>query len=587
MQHTKGERQALNNTSKLVARKESSETEKVPDTEGIVFHPVVRRQPKTRFEESREAMRVVSPPSQDSSSSISPRDSLSGDESVDTERHGAVSTFTARRVMHRKKRRPNVKNKEVEKSSVEEEKNCSNHSYMVSKSSQPSSQCEDSESSSEGGCDRPHFSPPRSRRQRKLSPGGPNIHSRSDEPQGPKIVGILKKPQGESTKSVTSGLDEQDGERPCGRIDNGFSVSAQTSRATSATSSILTLPHGEYDGHSITGESHVSRDTITLSSASTTKRVRFSDNLESSLNSSQSSVSCIAPQPNTVTINSAAELWKRVLPNSAYNCYPPNGIFNPKMKISLSRRGQPKKVPPSSDHVTVHVPHVTEFLSNGQQQESRSGTRNDNCYSKKGRNYAVGECNQKTIGQQDTGKTFDTKSEEQDRSTRKYSDRNESLEHSPTDAQIDKVWDEIQMQLYGTDRVAVAPQVYQLQLDPQRGGISTRVGEKGFVSTRPSSYDGVSGRRGVGVSTREGGVEGGRETHHLPYRQGQKQLTCHGSAGHSRKSNSTSKPHPHQVWAVPPQQSYHHMSDLSHEEQRLMHSIEKINQRLKGKMCPY
>ena len=572
MQHTKGVRQSSNTTSKVVSKKESSET--VPDTEGMVFHPVVRRPPKTRFEESKETMRIVSPPSQDSSSSNSPRDSLSGDESVESERTGAMSSSTARRVIHRKKRRSNLKNREVDKTSVEEGKNCCS---LVSK---PSSQCEESDSSSEGGCDRPHFSPPRSRRQRKLPPGRPNIQSQSDEPQGPKIVGILKKPQGDNIKS---GQDDPDGEKPCGRMENGFSVSAQTSRATSATSSILTVEqhHGVYDGHSITGESHISRDTITLSSASTTKRVRFSDNLESSLNSSQSSVSCIAP-PNTVTINSAAELWKRVLPNSAYNCYPPNGIFNPKMKISLSRRGQsgvPKKVPLSSDHITVHVPHVTEFLSNGQQQDSRSGIRNDNCYSKKSRN-------QKTIEQQNADKNFETKSEE-DRCARKCSNRNESLEHSPTDAQIDKVWDEIQMQLYGTERVAVAPQVYQLQLDPQRGGISTRVGDKGFVSTRPSSYDGASGRRGVGMSMREGGIEGGRETHHLPYRQHQKQLHSHGSAGHTRRLNSTSKPHPHQVWAVPPQQSHHHMSDLSHEEQRLMHSIEKINQRLKGKMCPY
>lgn len=567
----------------MVAKKDSSEeTEKVPDTEGMVFHPVVRRPPKTRFEENREAMRIVSPPSQDSSSSNSLRDSLSGDESVDSGT-GTMSTFTARRVLHKSKRKVrNAKKKEFEKASIEEEKNCSNHS----KFSQPSSQCEgvDSDSSSEGGCDQPHFSPPRSHRQRKLPPGGPNLQSQRAEPRGPKIVGILKKPQGDSAKSVASGLDDRDGDNPCSRVENEFSASAQTSRATSATSSILTH-NGGYDGHSITGESHVSRDTITLSSASTTKRVRFSDNLESSLNSSQSSVSSIAPQPNIVTINSATELWKRLLPNSAYNCYPPNGIFNPKMRISLSRRGQsgvPKKIPPPPDHITVHVPHVTEFLSNGPQEERRPGGRNGNGYSKKDRNGPRGECSQKTTEwdlKQDADKNFETKLKEQDRSARKCTD--ESLDQSPTYAQIDQVWEEIQMQLYGTEKVAVAPQVYQLQLDPQRGGISTRGGEKVLTSTRPSSYEGVRGRKG---GMREGEVEGGRETLHLPYRQRQKQQS---SAGHSRKWSSTSKPHPHQVWAAPPQQSHHHMSDLTHAEQRLTHSIEKINQKLKGKMCPH
>ena len=63
----------------------------MPDTDGMVFHPVTRGPLKTRYEVSREAHRLrVTSPSQGSTSSSgdgdggSPLDSLSCDSSDDT-----------------------------------------------------------------------------------------------------------------------------------------------------------------------------------------------------------------------------------------------------------------------------------------------------------------------------------------------------------------------------------------------------------------------------------------------------------------------------------------------------------------------
>ena len=447
----------------------------------------------------------------------------------------------------------------------------------------PLTQCDfvSSDSSSEDESAPPRFSPPRSRRRRKLPPGNPpemlNGDTRpSSELRGSKIVGILKKPHGSGAKSNDNGTGED------GKVEESFAVPTVPSHASSTVSGgpILERQRGEGEELVLLGESQVSRDTIIMSSASTTKRVRFSDNLESSLNSSQTSV-YTNPHPATaVNVNGAVELWKRVLPSSSvYGRSPPNGMFSPKMKISLSQRGQPHKhKPQTSDRITVHVPQASEYL-NGRVQVgggTSASTERDTrlkggCGLEKRQLEHSGDrsMKQNTADRRDRGRDTVSQGQQHNRTD----GRALHLDQSPTDAQIDGVWDEIQMQLYGGgDKVTLAPHVFQFHPDSQRGNIiSTRGGEGGH-SERPSqTHRYGNGKRFVTVVTivmgivvmgtvvmdtmivlhyrvsvipvnsERGEEESGRSlqgrggeggTRHLPHRPRQRPLRCQGGTGH-------------------------------------------------------
>lgn len=508
-------REDRSNTSKdtftALAEKDSTQEAcdtKLHETGEMVFHPVVRGPPRTRFEVPRETsvMRIVSP-SQDSSSSSSPLDSLSGDDTADS----TSGPSPARQVIRKHRGSSTDAKKVVEKNSValKREQAFSDRSTSARSLSPELSQLSVqndytyTDSSSEDESAPPHFSPPQRRRQQKLHPRKTtgvlhNYESQlSGELQGPKIVGILKKTLESSAKSSTNETSGKQDKRH-GKVENGFIVSAIPSHASSTTSSTLALEQHreEGDGHSMISDPQISRDTITMSSASTTKRVRFSDNLESSLNSSQTSVSQVTPQLQS--INSAVELWKQVLPSGLYGRHTrtPNGFFSPKMKISLSQKAvsgsRSHKPPLQSDRITVHVPQTTGYLalSNGQQKENGTEDNGENT----DRNYKASkddssveklEQGKRTVEQGSTAQTngsSETSLAQERSNSIGEREKSSGLDLSPTDAQIDGIWDEIQMQLYSREKVTLAPQVYQFQPDPQRGGISTRVDERGCIS---------------------------------------------------------------------------------------------------------
>ena len=463
---------------------------KVSEMEGMVFHPVVRGPPQPRLEvlhANNHAMRIVSPSqcSSSSNSSSSPIDSLSGDDSPDSASGSAPtasSSSTVRRVVrkHRKSSK-DAKKRESGKSPVaavgeQALPGSSASSTLPKPSPKPSAQDTFADSSSEEDATPAHLSPPRSRRQRKLppgkSPGEEENHLKkylesgtSSEPQEPKIVGILKKSQGSSAASTIHSTDSEGREtRRWNGTENGLLGSVLTSRASSANSVLaLEQRHGEREGYGLINGSRVSRDTITMSSAGTIKRVRFSDNLESSSTYSTPA----AQQPSTVSIKSSMELWKRVVPNSLCGRHSPNTIFSPRMKISLSQRGPMQKPPLPSDRITVHVPRGYEYLTqqpNGVKQESK--TEGNGKSTTRGTSDAEreGEAGHDSVAENEQNGEVIARGQ------------------TPTDDQIDNVWDEIQSQLYGRERVSLAPQVYQFQPNPQMGGNSTRVGERGFVT---------------------------------------------------------------------------------------------------------
>ena len=507
-----------------------------------MFHPVVRGPLKTRVEVSRDSvtMRVVSPTQEESSSSCrSPVDSLSGDSSD----AGSGDAPGTKRVVRRHKK---IIKKENQKKNSDENSvpAPSHHAKEDSKNSASPGNQVYSNSSSDDESAPPRLSPPRSRRRRKLPPGHPSEPSKKermsegkDEPQGPKIVGILKKPRSGGSTTVTS-TDQVDGGREERRTFENVPgiASCASSTASSAVASEQTrCREGAAPGE--IGHAQVSRDSISVSSASTIKRVRFSDTLESSLNSSQASISHHPTPASSSTSDQTIErLWKQILQNGSANL-PPNGMFNPKMKISLTQKGRVHHAQNDScDRITVHIPQAknqpSEIFSSSSAGDGRRRKNSENEDARKERapaSFSSPQNKFKTTGSATEGHASSQRLAG-DASRR---ERDCGLEQSPTDADIERVWDDMQAQLHGrgsgeSERVTVAPQVYQFSPVPQR--IGSPVGGKGG---------------------------GGR---YLPHRPQQKPTTT------TTTTATRSQNHTHQKWAGPDKQLHHRPHHMTHPD---------------------
>ncbi|CAI8048673.1 hypothetical protein GBAR_LOCUS26838 [Geodia barretti] len=548
----------------------------------MVFHPVVRGPLKTRVEVSHDTqiLRVVSPTQEDSSSSgRSPVDSLSGDSSD----AGSTTAPGTKRVVRRHKK---IVKKENQKKNGEEN-SIAAPSNVPKEDAKPSTSSGDkvySDSSSDDESAPTRLSPPRSRRRRKLPPGKPGETSNreasveNNEPQGPKIVGILKKPRGGS--STVAFANTTDGRKETRAPENVQSCASST--ASSAFASELTRLREDASG--AIGRAQVSRDTISLSSASTTKRVRFSDTLESSLNCSQASISHHPPTPSSSSNTDLVleRLWRQILQSGSPTNIPLNGMFNPRMKISLSQKGKgsQKEAQVTCDHITVHVPQAKTLpgendrvsrpsLSvSGSRQTENTGSRDER---KEHTQASFSSAQRQRTG---IGSSIESATTQGLVATSKgeSGERVRSIETGPTDEEIDRGWGNIQGQLQSwTGGVPVAPQVFQ------------------FPPVPPKIEPPAAGGRGGG----------GR---YLPHRPQQKP--------------TTTRSHTHQKWAGPDKQLHrwpHDMTHpdtvqsepsyvtvqtssweqqhtkqtkpgatgLSHEEQQLIQSLQKINQRLK------
>ena len=518
----------------------SQDTKRHSDTDqGMVFHPVVRGPLKTRVEVSRDTqiLRVVSPTQEDSSSSCrSPVDSLSGNSSD----AGSTTAPGTKRVVRRHKK---IVKKENQKKNGEEN-SIAAPSNVPKEDAKPSTSSGNkvySDSSSDDESPPTRLSPPRSRRRRKLPPGQPGETSNKEasvennEPQGPKIVGILKKPRGGS--STVAFANQTDGREETRAPENVQSCASST--ASSALASELTRLRDDAPG--AIGRARVSRDTISLSSASTTKRVRFSDNLESSLNCSQASMSHHPPTPssssNTTTTDLALErLWRQILQNGSPTNLPLNGMFNPRMKISLNQKGKgcnnhsQKEAQITCDRITVHVPQAKTLPGENDRFSRPSssvggGRQTENTGSKDERKEHT-QASFSSAQRQRTGvgSSIENATTQGFVETSK-GERVRSVETRPTDKEIDRGWGNIQSQLQccadEEERIPVAPQVFQFSPVPPKIG--------------PPAAGGRGG--------------GGR---YLPHRPQQKP--------------TTTRSHTHQKWAGPDKQLHHWPRNMTHPD---------------------
>ena len=439
----------------------SERDKKEPDADRMVFHPVIRGPPRMRAELSRDAhpLRITSPTQESVSSCGSPVDSLSTDLSdIDS----AMTSGTGRKVVRRHK-----KIVKKEKSSTNNGVNDSSGHTKKEESSNPvkmSTGCISSESSSDDESAPPRLSPPRSRRRRKLPPGGPNQRGyidplKREEPQGPRIVGILKKPHGDR-RVDSHHLDSRD------KVFESVSAIASTANS---------LPERSHRTRGIGCENQ----TVSVSSAGTAKRVRFSETLESSLDSSQTFVHPTLPHSTSLSTTSDTtieQLWQSLLlpsSNSTQHQYihTPNVVFSPRMKVFLSQRGkghQQKDSVTQGDRITVHIPQAGSQLPQEGVRESlcspteRKGEQRADNRERKNKPVSVN-------GEASLGKLINNKERRSDDAP-DMGESVEAVEHSTRETQV---WEDKQNQLHTpgeSDRVMVAPQVYKFSQNPQNTG---------------------------------------------------------------------------------------------------------------------
>ena len=588
------------------------EEEEMAEREGMVFHPVVRRTPQTRFDTSRDQtdMKIVSP-DQVSSSGSSPVDSLSEDETPDSLNPSPSASPKKRTVKkHRKYSRDKKRGENVD---IREEGALSGTSQPSSslKTSLPHSSssqfpryvCDNSSSEDESYSSHPV--PPCNRWQhgQKSPPTksvGEHCHqkkarSQGSGHQGAKIVGILKKPTGGNGAGLKISEDGegggQGGEGERSEFGHSTAVSSRVtsalpSQTSSAAGSALTLDQAHQNGCGLVDE--ISQDTITLS-AGTSKRVRFSDQIGGSTTPPGGHT-----QP-AANILSSVDLWNQILPHRGYARFPPSGVYTPKMKISLSQRGwgAPRK-PVQSDRITMHAPQAVENLlqAKGRQQGKREGkggggggggggvgrggewvrgvegegevTQDSASHeSKTGRGKMSGESSaQDSAPSGNRGSGGEATQPASQSHDQKNATLATSLELTPTDEEIDGLWEQVQSQLHDRVKVSVVPQVYEFHPDPQIAS-TAREGERGFASAqtrqpllsqRQQTSNGSEQRDGAGGG---GGGRGEDERHsarHLPQRVQQRPLRCQGGGGHTRSA-------PIQLW------SHSHLSESRKQTQ--------------------
>ena len=344
----------------------------------------------------------------------------------------------------------------------------------------------DSSSSTDSLCDYSHHrpTPPRSRGRSRSTPACRGLSAGEQvQPQFKKepseiksasvaenrIVGILKKPESSQQDSKVSSA----------------AGTACSSHMSSAAGSMLIA----------NGSSQISSKGTENEGVRALKRVRFVDQVQSS-----SGHKGRASSPTTTPLDAArTELWNRVLPNGLSTPFPPNSAFTPRMKVSLSPKsslsvtGHSK--PPSTplNGLVVHVPRAT--VENSPSPESRSPEHgvavNSNLVkgnkpvssSPVPHSHITGclEENQVSEFPMQSGKDSTT-------STNKREDhiadgqhgpskhggnklnriqRSIALEKTPTDDDINDLWDQIRRCLRTNEKITVPPQVFNFKLQPE------------------------------------------------------------------------------------------------------------------------
>ena len=501
----------------------------------------------------------------------------------------------------------------------------------------------DSSSSTDSLCHYSHHrpTPPRSRGRSRSTPG-PACLSTGEQVQlqfnkelselksgsvtENRIVGILKKPESSQRNS---------------KVSSAASTARSSHMSSTAGSVVMASGGTEISGKGTENEGGVR----------TLKRVRFVDQVQPS--------SGRAAPPTTTLLDAArTELWNRVLPNGLSAPFPPNSAFTPRMKVSLSPKsslsvtGHTK--PPSTplNGLVVHVPRAT--VENSPSPECRSPEHgvavNSNLVksNKSVSSSPVSYSHNTDCPEEDQVSESSMQSEKDSTASLSMSKREDhmldsqhgssagghrlnriqrpiALEKTPTDDDINDLWDQIRRCLHTNEKITVPPQVFNFKLQPEDMPTSQpqNEGQRVFV-TLPARQQPQLARKAGSVTHQKRVkpspcVQTGSPAHgqkQLMHRQSSRPLRCQHELHHPvqlwRRQNEAVHVR-HQVAKDPDYGEsasgssagrkgrqllnvmllYRSTADLflyltaltslSLEEQRLLQSIEVLNQRLRGR----
>ncbi len=353
------------------------------------------------------------------------------------------------------------------------------------------------------------------------------------------------------------------------------------------------------------------------------KKVQFSDQIErrsfnvhTNRGSSNADTNGIDP--------ARLELWKRVLPNGVTNQYLPNSAFTPKMKVSLSAKTSQSPSKPPMNGITVHIPKATNeaplsTLPPGADSPSELQTQSHT--TSVGLNGVVPVppyLEDAPVIRKQEPSLIDTPKDNHPKQI--------SLEKTPTDDEINSLFDQIKNALEDNQKVFVPPQVFNFKIH-QGGSSRQETSSTGSTTSHTSTVTHREDHRNVPTARKNTSAERfySRPNDTSAQRGSQKQtnlsrpsrcqtnfsphppllLTRRGH-GHTVTYPTTNRTQPIQMTSTEPDMSSRaigskkgllHMliilklmcfyfspapTSLSLEEKRLMLSIENLNQKIKG-----
>lgn len=186
------------------------------------------------------------------------------------------------------------------------------------------------------------------------------------------------------------------------------------------------------------------------------KRVRFSDQVDVHETNS--------PMVMNITDSVQIELWKRVFPKEFSQQSVPNSAFTPKMKCSLSSnptssQGIPRTLKRSSlpSNVSIHVPMAaTEEYASPTKSRTTTGVEYPSAHNEYGNhNIEVKDLTDSVDGSSEASLNEQTVLK--------------SLDKTPTDAEINSMWDQIRQCLQDGRKVPVPPRVFNFKPPTENG----------------------------------------------------------------------------------------------------------------------
>ena len=222
------------------------------------------------------------------------------------------------------------------------------------------------------------------------------------------------------------------------------------------------------------------------SNKSLDKKVRFSDQIErriiKNVHTNRGSLNADTEGIDPVRL----ELWKRVLPNGVTNQYLPNSAFTPKMRVSLSSKTSQSPSKPPMNGITVHIPKATNeapltTLPPGPDSTIKLQTQSHT--TSVGINGVVpvpAYVEDAPAIREQESPLMDTFKDNPPQTSKQI-----SLEKTPTDDEINSLFDQIKNALEDNQKVFVPPQVFNFKV--HQGGSSRQETSSAGSTTSHSS----------------------------------------------------------------------------------------------------